>query len=319
MPFKIVDCYRPDIVEQTRGCSALMWHWAHNDPKAALFARQLTLSLEKRGMVVFPDSATSWHYDDKVGQKYLLEAIGAPLVPTWVFYRAEEALRWAETTTYPKVFKLRGGAGSMNVHLVRSLGEARGLIHRSFGAGWSAAGSPWAPIRERLWHIRRDRTMRSVLDVGRGIYRAVWPHPNYRNGPMQKGYAYFQEFLPGNSYDLRIIVIGHRAFGIKRMVREGDFRASGSGKLVHDPASISLECLKAAFAVKDTLGAQSVAFDFMFRNDIPLIGEISYAFALNGYRDCQGWWDQDLNWHEGRFRPEEFMIEDVLARVEGQN
>ena len=85
IPFKRVDCYRSDIVEQLRGCDALMWHFSHQDYRDMLFARQLILSLAAGGMKVFPDPATSWHFDDKVGQKYLLEAVGAPLVPTWLF------------------------------------------------------------------------------------------------------------------------------------------------------------------------------------------------------------------------------------------
>ena len=80
VPYKLVNCYDSDIVSQLEDCQALMWHWNQNDYKAALFARQLTISLEKKGIKVFPDVNTAWHHDDKVGQKYLLEAIGAPLV-----------------------------------------------------------------------------------------------------------------------------------------------------------------------------------------------------------------------------------------------
>ena len=69
--------------------------------------------------MVFPNFNTAWHFDDKVGQKYLLEAIDAPLVPSYVFYSKEMALKWLEQTQFPKVFKLRGGAGSANVKLVQ--------------------------------------------------------------------------------------------------------------------------------------------------------------------------------------------------------
>ena len=54
--------------------------------------------------------------------------IGAPLVPTSVFYDKEEALAWAKNTTYPKVFKLRGGAGAANVRLAKNKKEAVRLI-----------------------------------------------------------------------------------------------------------------------------------------------------------------------------------------------
>src|SRR5450631_3263571 len=80
VPYKLVNCYEFDIISQLDDCKGLMWHWDLNDYKAALFARQLTISLEKKGVKVFPDVNTAWHHDDKVGQKYLLEAVGAPLV-----------------------------------------------------------------------------------------------------------------------------------------------------------------------------------------------------------------------------------------------
>lgn len=316
VPHKIVDAYRSDVIDQIRGCSAFMWHWAHHDRRAALHARQLTLSLEKMGLAVFPNSATSWHYDDKVGQKYLLEAIDAPVIPTWVFYGKDEALDWARSTSYPKVFKLRGGAGSTNVRLVRTPEEAKRMINRSFGLGWSAAGSRLGPLKERLWQVRRDRSLRSLMDISRGVYRSIRLHPDYRRAPRQRDYAYFQEFIPDNDYDIRVIVIGSRAFGIKRMVREGDFRASGSGRIVHDPSSISLEFIRVAFNTTARLGAQSVAYDFMLTGEGPVIGEISYAFSLEAYEECSGWWDADLTWHSGRFQPQVFMIEDMLARIE---
>ena len=86
IPYKLVSCYDSDIVQQLDGYDGLMWHWNQEDYKGILFARQLTLSLEKAGKKVFPNVNTAWHHDDKVGQKYLLECIDAPLVKSYVFY-----------------------------------------------------------------------------------------------------------------------------------------------------------------------------------------------------------------------------------------
>src|SRR5437762_6409989 len=83
--YKLVSCYDSDIVSQLSDCQGLMWHWSQTNYKAALFARQLTISLEKKDIKVFPDVNTAWHHYDKVGQKYLLEAVGAPLVNSYVF------------------------------------------------------------------------------------------------------------------------------------------------------------------------------------------------------------------------------------------
>ena len=136
IPYKVVDCYRSDIIQQLDDCDALMWHFNQGNPKDILFAKQLLYSIEACGKKVFPDFHTMWHFDDKVGQKYLLESIGAPLVPSWVFYDAHDALRWLDRTTFPLVFKLRGGAGSQNVQLVKNRSCAVRLVKQAFGRGF---------------------------------------------------------------------------------------------------------------------------------------------------------------------------------------
>ncbi len=97
IPFKLVDCYSNDIFEQMSDCDALMWHWDHMDHAASLFARQLTYSLEQMGKRVFPDSNTCRFFDDKVGQKYLFEALGVSHVPTYIFYDKQKAFDWVES------------------------------------------------------------------------------------------------------------------------------------------------------------------------------------------------------------------------------
>lgn len=309
--YRIVDCYRSDILQQLVGCQGLMWHWPHHDQKAALFARQLTFSLELAGLRVFPDSATSWHYDDKLGQKYLLEAVGLPAVPTHAFFDRTQALQWASSTSYPKVFKLRGGAGAENVRLVRDAGQARILIRRAFGRGIKQKSRLYL-LRERLWHVRRDRTLKSLWNVWRGVARLMIPTADERAGGVERHYAYFQDFIPNNDHDIRVVVIGRRAFAIKRMTRDGDFRASGSGHLIYDPDAIPKVCVKAAFEAAQRLKTQCVALDFVFQEGEALIVEISYAFASAAYLACPGYWDGDLNWHESSVVPEHFMAEDFV-------
>ena len=88
--YKIVDCYNSNIIEELEDCDALMWHHHHAIHKDILFAKQLLYSIECSGKKVFPNFNTCWHFDDKVGQKYLLESIKAPLVPSYVFYTKKD-------------------------------------------------------------------------------------------------------------------------------------------------------------------------------------------------------------------------------------
>ena len=100
--YKLVNCYSTDIIRDLEGCYGLMWHWHHNDYMAQLFARQLFLSLEAMGLRTFPNARTCWHFDDKLGQKYLLESINAPLINSYVFYDLNTALKWIDGESFPK-------------------------------------------------------------------------------------------------------------------------------------------------------------------------------------------------------------------------
>ena len=155
--YKIVDCYNTDIMYQLSDCDALMWHFHQASPKDVLFAKQLTYSVKAVGKKVFPDFETCWHFDDKVGQKYLLEAIGAPLVPSYVFYTKKEALEWVDKAIFPKVFKLRGGAGSANVRFAKNKSTAIALINRAFGNGFSHYAA-WSNFKERIRKYRHGKT-----------------------------------------------------------------------------------------------------------------------------------------------------------------
>ncbi|MGQ9919614.1 MAG: hypothetical protein ACUVS7_19645, partial [Bryobacteraceae bacterium] len=89
---------------------------------------------------------------------------------------------------------------------------------------------------------------------------------NYLMG-REKGYVYFQDFIPGNLYDIRITVVGDRAFGFTRDVCKGDFWASGSGLLVYDRSRINLACVRMAFDVSRKIGSQNAAFDILIDPD----------------------------------------------------
>lgn len=313
--YKLVNCFDSDIVSTLDDCDALMWHWHQNDYKSALFARQLTLSLEKKGIKVFPNVNTGWHHDDKLGQKYLLEAINAPLVKSYAFYSKEDALNWANKTKYPKVFKLRGGAGSANVSLVKTKKRGRALIQKAFRSGFPAVNKV-SRIKERLWILKRDKNVKALKGFIGGLGRILIPNEIEKFSHKEKGYVYFQDFIPKNEFDTRLIVIGNRCFGVRRYCRKGDFRASGSGIKAYNPELFDERCIKIAFDVAKKLGTQTIAFDFIWDKNLPKIVEISYSFIVGPfYDDCPGYWDENLNWCAKEVNPQYFMIEDFVKSL----
>ena len=312
IPFLEVNCYNSNIIEKLKGIKALLWHHNHNNPKDIVFAKQLLFALEQKGIIVFPDFNSGWHFDDKIGQKYLLEAIGAPLIKTYVFYSKEDALQWIKSTNFPLVFKLRGGAGSSNVKLVKNKGQATQLIQQAFGKGF-AAFDPVASFAERFRNFKNGKT--NFTDLLKGLARFIVYPKNALVKGRENGYVYFQEFIKNNDGDIRVVVIGDKAFAIKRLNREKDFRASGSGEIRYDKSLFDLDTIALAFKLAGRLKTSVVAFDFLYKNKQPVVVEISYGFTKEGYDDCPGYWDQTMNWHEGAFDPYGWMIEDVLHKI----
>lgn len=312
--YKLVNAYNNNIVEDVKDCDAFMWHFHHADYRDMQFAKSLLTSLQKGGMKVFPDFDTCWHFDDKIAQKYLLEAIDAPLVPTYVFHTEKEALEWAESTTFPKVFKLKGGAGASNVKLARTKKDAKKLIKQSFGKGFRQYRF-WEKLKEEWRKYRLGKS--SLRQLTRPVYYQLtkrYPNDFDHFHGKECGYAYFQEFIPNNAFDIRVCVVGDKAFGLKRYTRENDFRASGSGNISYSKAEIDERCVEIAFKVAKRLGAQSIALDFVFDKDnTPLIVEISYGYAVAAYDACEGYWTNDMQWHEGtNFDFCSWMVENLL-------
>src|SRR5690554_3757460 len=77
IPFTGLNCYNSNIIHQLKekNISHLMWHFSHVLPKDILMARNVLYAANKMGIKTYPDFETSWHFDDKVSQKYLLEAV----------------------------------------------------------------------------------------------------------------------------------------------------------------------------------------------------------------------------------------------------
>jgi len=312
IPYKLVNCYDSDLVAQLHDCDALMWHHSQLKPKDLLVAKQILFALEHAGFTVFPDFNTAWHFDDKVAQKYLLEAIDAPLVPSYVFFSKEEAMDWAAQTDFPKVWKLRGGAGSANVRLVRTRAQAEKMIKQAFGRGFSQY-APWDNMKERWRRYKLGKA--NTMDLAKGLARFVYP-PDYARIPgRDRGYIYFQDFIPNNTFDIRMIVIDGRAFGTKRMVRKNDFRASGSGIYKYEREEFDERFVQLSFELTKKLGLQCVGYDFVVdEQDNPLVVEISYGYTVHGPDGTPGHWDEDLNWIEGLFNPQEWVV-DALVRT----
>jgi glutathione synthase/RimK-type ligase-like ATP-grasp enzyme len=308
---KWVSVKHADILSQLQDCDAFMWRWAHFSGMGRIARRLLPVIEKSLGILVYPSQATCWHYDDKVAQFFLFEAHDIPAPKTWTWFDSAAAKSWAATAQYPLVLKLAAGAGSTNVKLVSHARDACAWIDRLFSQRLASLDeSQLQPYKTK----QRFEIAAQMILCGN---KPIFLDDGYE---VQSGYVYFQEFLPGNAFDTRVTVIGKRAFAFRRFNRDDDFRASGSGKIDHDPAAIDKKFVALAFEVAQKLGTQSCAIDGLYRHGQPVVGEISYTYASWAVQACPGHWDADLNWHTGHMWPEEGQVEDflrLLAKTKG--
>jgi glutathione synthase/RimK-type ligase-like ATP-grasp enzyme len=241
----------------------------------------------------------------------LLKENSFPVVDSYIFWGKDAALAWLDNhDSFPLVHKLRNGAGSLTVTLIRDKDRAAALIRKMFGSG----------ILQDNISVRHIITTLNYDPVKIFRYYAI----NFRNRYLQseqrqvwlrhKNYIFFQKFLPGNEWDTRVTTAGKRAHAFRRFTRPGDFRASGSNRWDIDPSKIDLRMVKIALTVSRTLGFQAMAYDFIYDlNKEPRIVEMSYLYGGAGYPDfMNGYWDENLVWYPGRFWPQLFEMTDLL-------
>jgi len=312
--FEIVNCYDFEIIHKLKKFDILLWHFDHASPKDILMARNVLYSAEKMGLKVFPNFNTCWHFDDKVSQKYLLEAINAPFVSSWVFYNISEAHTWLKNeAVYPLVAKLRRGAGSYNVKLINSFSQAKHYCRIMFGKGVLPTPGYLADTKNKFIVAGNLSGIVNRLKKAPGFYKMV--KDGRKSFPKEKGYVYFQKFVPGNTHDLRVTVIDNKAWAYRRKVRKNDFRASGSGIIDYDMKMIPEKVIKDSFNVARALGSQSIALDYVqCSNSDYKIVELSYGYVSIVVYNCPGYWNQNLELIKSHRHPEVEIITSLINK-----
>jgi glutathione synthase/RimK-type ligase-like ATP-grasp enzyme len=161
-------------------------------------------------------------YENKNLELYLSRVYGFPFVSTYVSHDKGDALRLIENLHYPVVSKVIPSSGSVGVELIRDAGQGRKIVQQIFSTGG------------RKSHVISFR---------------------------QKDYIYFQEYIPNDGYDIRVIVVGNWVFGYYRRVLEGDFRASGMNQV--EKRALPTEAMKIALKVNKVIKSPMLVVDIV--------------------------------------------------------
>lgn len=310
-------------IECISDCSAIMWHLSMFPAKLQA-ASYLLNSIEHNHLIpVFPNWKTRWHFENKIAQYYLFNTLDIPIPNTYVFWDEEEALHYFHSASFPLVFKLARGASSINVDKIPNFNRARRKVISAFSGSGILSEPGYYPIHGRYGSDKIRNEIANIIVRILAGFRYICsgkypPLPRDRWMP-EKNCVLFQEFLEDNKYDTRITVIGNRAFGFRRFNRPNDFRASGSGVIDYNPGEIDLNAIVMAFKISKEGGFQSMAYDFLYDSTKALcVSEMSFGYQNVAIRNCPGYWDSQLNWHEGSMWPEEAHVIDLIHNIENR-
>ncbi len=174
------------------------------------------------GKTCYPSSFHAYFYENKSLEEYISQISGFPFVTTYISHDKEDALRLVENLTYPMVSKIDPSSASTGVELVRSAKQGRKIVKQAFSTN------------------------------GRKV------HVNYFR---QKNYIFFQDYVPNDGYDIRVIVVGNRLFGYYRKVLKGDFRASGMNQV--EKKALPEKAMRIALEVNKILDSPQLVVDMV--------------------------------------------------------
>jgi glutathione synthase/RimK-type ligase-like ATP-grasp enzyme len=309
-----VDVFAADAMGRISGSDAFMWR-CPSSAHVRAYAKRFLYALEAGlGIPVFPSLKSSWYFEDKLAQRYFFSAADIPCARTDVFWTREAAEQFCESAGYPFVLKLAGGHQSANVRLVRNRREAKFYVEELFGHGVASLG--YRPASRSRVLLRRLRAAAQTLE-GRN------PYVPGADAELHYGYFYAQEFLPGNEFEISVIIVGSRAFAVRRFIQPGDFRTRGSsGRMDWDPEQIGEDVIRLAFYTAQKLGAQTVALDILHRDREPVVMELTANYASWVVRKCPGHWvlhgdpaSGPMEWAEGSMRAADAIFEDFLDEM----
>lgn len=312
--YNLIDWRSFGAFEELASHDIVMWHYSHYSSDEMLFAPSILNALKERGCRVFPDLSDSLHFDDKVAQAYLLQALGLEAPINYPLHSLDSVGQWiAKIGKFPVVAKLRTGSGSNNVSLLNNKKELKKYAIKMFNNGMDSRPSSAFKLKSNLKSIK---SFGDFLKRLRRVPEFLFSRKSAKNLPKERGYVYLQEYIDNVDYDLKIAIVGDRLSFVTRGTRPGEFRASGGGNLFYDKALMDSSMIEAAFLAYDTLKSDCTGLDMIKdpRTNNPVILEISYGFSHEAQLGANGYFDRQSKWHDEPFNPPRALLEMILSK-----
>ncbi len=291
-----IDPLDHELINSIRKVDILLWHLNGFEFQEMLIAKSVIQVAEEIGIKVFPSSRSSWFFDDKISEFLALKAIGAPIPNTEIFLNKEKAKEWVNNIEFkPVIAKLRNGSGSHNIVLLKSRRKAIRYIKKMFNNGLNSSPSL---LFKASSNIRSSNSKEVFLSRFKKIPDFLRNLKSAKSYPREKGYVFFQELVPNDGFDLKIITVGKKVGVFGRSIRKNDFRASGGGSVIHDKEIIPNNVINSALETSGKLGVECMGYDYVIdkNNGIGKIIEMSFGFSYELLLEADGYFNESGEW-----------------------
>lgn len=313
IPYRFIDPNSDSLLDDIKTCTHLLFNHSQGDTDILIYESIFNIAQNTYHIKCFPNYETYWPYENKIKEFYLLKSHDFPIIDSHIFWNYNQAYEFIKKTQFPIVAKLPKGASSSNVVIVNSIDDGKKIINQVFNKGVKTRGLNNSSNLVSLSKVGILKYGKAILKSFLLNFEILKDKTEYPEWQIQKDSILFQWYLPNNSFDTRVTIIGNRAFAFRRFVRKNDFRASGSGNFDTDSEKIDTQCLEIAFAISKKLKFDTMAYDFIYdENRKPFISEISYCFVDWVIQRCPGFWDENLSWHNGQNWPQYYQLSDFL-------
>jgi glutathione synthase/RimK-type ligase-like ATP-grasp enzyme len=241
IPFELYEIHRSDWQAVAGRFDLVVWRPMSFPYELEECRRKFWILGEWLGVQTVPRYHEALFYEDKALQFEALRRHDLPVIPTVVTHCEDEAVNQCRAADYPMVWKAVTSSGSEGVELVRDAHSALSRVNSVFSFAGRATPFPYQ---------------------------------------SQKNVVYIQQYVPGASYDLRVISVGAHSFGYYRDVPKGDFRASGMHTVRF--GELPAAAIDLARTVADSLDLTIVAVDML-----PSRG--AHPYQISEFSVFSGW------------------------------
>lgn len=223
IPYQFYDITKSNWIEEAEKFDIIICHTESSPSYQDMIESKIYILENMLGKCCFPSYHEIWQYENKVRSNYLYQIHDLPSIPTLITHNKKEAINFINTASYPFITKTTIGSSSKGVTKVSSYKKAKFIVNSIFS--------------------------------NNGL-------KTYYTYQRQKDYFYTQTYIDDASFDLRIMIIGKKAFGYYRYPNKGDFRASGSGNI--EKTSIPYQALRLAINIKNKLNSRLLGIDLLY-------------------------------------------------------